>query len=59
MKFCASYNYAGKKWGLIIDAESWPDAAKRCKQLNLTLDGELLYTRPAKVTIDNTKNDRN
>ncbi len=49
MRFCTSYKYLDKTWSLIIDAESLSDAEKRCKQLNLSLDGELVFTYPAIV----------
>ena len=46
--YCASYNYAGKKWALEISAKSFDDARGHLSHMSYgTVDGELMGTIPA------------
>ena len=46
--FCASYNYAGRKWALNITAKSFDDARGHLGRMSYgTVDGELMGTIPA------------
>lgn len=46
--FCASYNYAGRKWALNITAKSFDDARGHLGCMSYgTVDGELMGTIPA------------
>ena len=46
--YCASYNYAGRKWALNIPAKSFEDAKGHLSHMSWgTVDGELMGTIPA------------